>query len=642
MSSKNKPAKGKVTAAKAAKVVAAAKAVPVANPQPAVNAATKTKDWLLAAFRYKKAFFARHWKGTVVIALVTLVFFWPIVTRISSYSEGGDAMFNAWTIARDWHCILHQGCANYADGNIYFPNKDSMLYSETQLSTGLLTLPLYFINQNPLFAYNVWTIFSFFLAGWFMYLLAKRLSRGNELVSILAGLIFAYAPFRMAAVFHLQNLSIMLLPLAALLIIKYLDTALKRYLAGLFVTMALLAYASWYQIVFGIFALGILVAGMWVTRMLPWRKALLILGVMVLGAATVAPLAKEYTRFSKEQDAAFKISDQVLYSSSVTDYFIPHDGTLVGQLYYKLHPAAQHNAYNLDSFSYHGLVLYATGAGLVGVGGWRLYKWRKSKNKAHTDERQNYKYIAIFGVIALVGFVISLGPLLKFKGHFSYSSLADGTALVIPAPWLAVDEFLPQLEFIRAIGRASVLTLFALCCLLAFLPAYLRSSKLSGRARAIIMAAVVLLVIVELMPAHRVHMATGSYAYNLQIPAVYKYIKQHPQIDDIVILRSVDDYKGAPIPVMRAEDVLWAGYHNRNIFNGYSGYTPPSYFETLYDFVYLQADDIPKMQKLGLKYVIIDKQLSAPRPFLIDAAASLFPDKVYEDKRYVLYKIPQQ
>jgi hypothetical protein len=91
---------------------------------------------------------------------------------------------------------------------------------------------------------------------------------------------------------------------------------------------------------------------------------------------------------------------------------------------------------------------------------------------------------------------------------------------------------------------------------------------------------------------------------------------------------------------MRAEDVLWAGYHNKNIFNGYSGYTPPLYDETFYDFVYLEPDDIPKMQKLGLRYVLIDKQLSAPRPFLIDAAAQLLSHKVYEDNRYVLREIP--
>src|SRR6266540_3265030 len=137
-------------------------------------------------------FLRRHWLGTLLILVATLIFFWPIVIRLDSYSDGGDSMFNAWTLARNHHCLQGEGCPNYADGNIYFPNKYSMLYSETQLSAGGVTLPLHWINNNPIFAFNVLMIVSFFLSGWFMYLLAKRLSRGNELFSILAGLIFEF------------------------------------------------------------------------------------------------------------------------------------------------------------------------------------------------------------------------------------------------------------------------------------------------------------------------------------------------------------------------------------------------------------------------------------------------------------------
>jgi hypothetical protein len=117
--------------------------------------------------------FRKHWLGLVLIGAATLIFFWPMVVRISSYSYGGDAMFNAWTLARDHHCLLRDHCANFSNGNIFYPHQGSMLYSESQLSAGVLTLPLHFINANPLFAYNVWTISSFFLGGFFMYLLAN-------------------------------------------------------------------------------------------------------------------------------------------------------------------------------------------------------------------------------------------------------------------------------------------------------------------------------------------------------------------------------------------------------------------------------------------------------------------------------------
>lgn len=597
---------------------------------------------LRTAGLYIRDFFGRHWKGTLVIALVTLVFFWPLVTRISSYDVGGDASFNAWTLARNHHCILRDGCPDYADGNIYFPHEDTMLYSETQLSTGVLTLPLYFMNNNPLFSYNVATIVSFFLSGWFMYLLAKRLSRGHELISIVAGLVFAFAPFKIAALFHLQNLSICFLPLAVLLVIKYLDTKLKRYLALLFTALVILFYASWVQMVFALIALGILIGGMAVLRLMHWKRALIVVGVVGLAALSTLPLAREFMRFSKESNANFSVRDQILYSSSVADYFLPHDGTLVGKAYYALNPGGVKNAYNLDSYSYHGIVVYATAAALV-VGGFVWYwRRRRQRTKEAVAQRQEYKYLVIFLAMVVVGFVISLGPLLKLEGDYLYTAPGTDIAVAIAAPWLAVDKFLPQLQFIRAIGRASVIMLFALCCMLAFLPAYLRAWRIKDLYKKLILGGVVVLIIVELMPFYRYPISADSYTQNLQVPAVYKYIKEQDEIDNIVILRTVDDYPGAPIPVMRAEDVLWAGYHNKNIFNGYSGYTPPMYFETWYDFVYLEADDILKMQKLGLKYVLIDKQLSAPRPFLMDAANQLLPDKVYEDDRYVLHRLPAQ
>jgi len=53
-------------------------------------------------------------------------------------------MFNAWTLARDHHCILHQACSNYSNGNIFYPNKDSMLYSETQYQRGSNTTTAFY------------------------------------------------------------------------------------------------------------------------------------------------------------------------------------------------------------------------------------------------------------------------------------------------------------------------------------------------------------------------------------------------------------------------------------------------------------------------------------------------------------------
>jgi hypothetical protein len=153
------------------------------------------------------------------------------------------------------------------------------------------------------------------------------------------------------------------------------------------------------------------------------------------------------------------------------------------------------------------------------------------------------------------------------------------------------------------------------------------------------MFVLVFAVAFELFPPHQYGISVEPYSRNISVPAVYKFISARPSIDDIVVLRADKDYPGAQIPIARAEDVLWAGYDNRNTFNGYSGYEPPSYAPTYADFVDFHADDVPKLKKLGLRYVLVDKQLSSSRPTLLNDIAGALHTKVYEDKRYALFKV---
>jgi hypothetical protein len=577
-----------------------------------------------------RVFAKQHWVPFVIILVLTCVFFWPLIIRAGSYSEGGDAMFNAWTLARDQHCVLRQACPNYDNGNIYFPHKDSMLYSETQLSAGLVTLPLYAINKNPIFSYNIWTIASCLFSGLAMYLLAIYLSKGNKLFSVLAGLIFEFAPLKMAGMGHLQNLSIFCLPLAVLLILKYLDRRSRNYLWLLLLVLIYQFYASWYQMVFVLVALGVMLLSLYVFRLANWRKLLVVGAVIAVAALTTFPLAREYIRFSKANNASFSTIDQTAYSSSVADYLIPFNQTLEGKLYYShINKEAQVNAYNLDSYSYDSLILYVV-AGFILLTAFIALVRRRSKT---VD-----KEVFVFALIGFVGLIASFGPLLKIKGDYLYGSSTLGLNLAIPMPYLLVDKLLPQLHFIRAIGRISVLFLFALCCLLVYLPLYLNRASFTKTWKTALQAAVVILIIFELMPTHILATSPNIYAYGHTVPTAYQYIRKHSDINDIVILRT-HDYKNAPFPVVRAEDVIWAGYDNRNIFNGYSGYEPPEYGPAYGDFVDFHADDIAKTKKLGLKYVLVDKQLSSPDSQLITGTKAYLRDKVYEDNRYVLYKL---
>lgn len=577
-------------------------------------------------------FARKYWIGTLLILIATCIFFGPVIIRAGSYSDGGDAMFNAWTLSRDYHCILREGCPSYVNGNIFYPHQDSMLYSETQLSTGLITLPLYFINDNPVFANNVWTVVSFFLMGWFMYMLAMYLSKKRQFISILAGLIFEFAPFRMAAIDHLQNISIYCLPLAFLLIFKYLDNRKRGYLIGLFGVLVMQFYASWYQMVFALIALGILIGGMWLFKVQKsWKPLLMLASVVLLAAIATYPLAREYIHWSKTNSASFSIADQATYSSSLSDFFTPNNGTLIGKIYYHLRPTSHINSYDTDSYSYYGFILYF----IVLFVTFMAFRFRKRGVEAV----KNYKLVAIFILIAVAGIIISIGPLLKIRNSYLYH--VSGLNIAVPLPYIAVSKLIPQLNFIRALGRAGVLILFSLCCLLASAPFYAKRSKFYLNYRVVVNCVVVILLVVELAPLHQTPMRSTSYSYHISIPAVYKFIKNDKNVNDIVVLAADYDYPNAGIPIELPEITMWAGYDNKNTFNGYSGYLPSDYYPTYWKLLDFQPSDLPLLKKEGLHYVMVDKQLSTSNPGLVNQVANVLGKNniVYQDQRYVLFKV---
>jgi hypothetical protein len=550
-------------------------------------------------------------------------------------------MFNAWTLARDQHCILRENCSSFANGNIFYPNKDSMLYSETQLSAGLITLPLHFISENPLLSYNVWTIISFFLAGWFMYLLAKYLSHNNEFYSILAGLAFAFGPIKIAEIVHLQNLSIFYLPLIFLLILMYLKKPKRWLLFWLFISSLLFFYASWYQMVFGLSAVLVILAGIWLFKISSFKSIVPIIIVIVLAVLATLPLAKDYISFSGQNHLSYGIGSQNIFSASAVDYFIPYKNTLLGNYYYKAFPTARVNGYSPDGDSYIGVTLCLVAAFML------VYSFIKRKTSKSMS--LVFKWTVIFLLISAVGFVVSLGPFLKLgSGYLHLVHNGDGSVskFTIALPVLFVDILLPQIGFIRAIDRSSVLVLFGLCCTLGLFPVFLSQFKKKNGLliKYIVPVALLFCLLFEIAPTHTVSMSSNPYYYNMSIPKAYKLIHDSPKINNIVVLTPDYNYPNqqfiAP-PFYNGvfEQLLWAGYDNKNTFNGYSGYFPKTYNSDMAEFNNFQAGDLPLIRSLGIQYILVDKLMSTSDPNIVGKITSANTTIVYQDSRYCLIKI---
>lgn len=125
-----------------------------------------------------------------------------------------DSILNCWITAWDIR-HLYEGWSGYWNGNIFFPSRGTLAFSENLLGSLPIALPLYLLSRNIIFVHNALLLLSFPLTGIGMFLFSYRITK-DGVASFFAGLFFAFAPYRMAHIFHLNLLTMQWIPFALL------------------------------------------------------------------------------------------------------------------------------------------------------------------------------------------------------------------------------------------------------------------------------------------------------------------------------------------------------------------------------------------------------------------------------------------
>src|SRR4029453_13167466 len=97
--------------------------------------------------------------------------------------------------------------------NIYYPHPLALAYSEHLLPQALAIWPVQAIANNPLLSYNVAFLATFVLSGLGMYLLVREITNSRA-AAFVAGVAYAFGPYRVTSMPHLQVLSSQWMPFA--------------------------------------------------------------------------------------------------------------------------------------------------------------------------------------------------------------------------------------------------------------------------------------------------------------------------------------------------------------------------------------------------------------------------------------------
>lgn len=155
----------------------------------------------------------------VVGFAISAAMHWPLLGRLSAVLPGDlvDPALQAWQVAWGGHALVHQPL-QYFEANAFWPLRNSLAFSDALIGYA----PLGVVGSGVSAAvvrYNLLFLLASALAFAGAYLLARQLGCGRAGAAI-AGLAFAYSPWRLSQVNHLHVLSSGGIPLALFFLLR--------------------------------------------------------------------------------------------------------------------------------------------------------------------------------------------------------------------------------------------------------------------------------------------------------------------------------------------------------------------------------------------------------------------------------------
>ena len=177
--------------------------------------------------------------ATAIYVAVTVAMTWPLATGLARDMpwDLGDSLLNCWILAWGADHLLRLLSGDISSlgelwhANIFYPATFALGYSEHLIAQAVQILPVYSLTGNIVLSYNLLFLSTFVLSGLGAFLLVRELT-GSGVAGLVAGLIYAFAPYRIGQFSHVQVLSSQWMPFALYGLHRYFDTRRRAPLAG--------------------------------------------------------------------------------------------------------------------------------------------------------------------------------------------------------------------------------------------------------------------------------------------------------------------------------------------------------------------------------------------------------------------------
>jgi hypothetical protein len=560
--------------------------------------------------------------------LLAVLFTWPLPTKAATaiMGDGKDGWLETWNL---WwlNRAIGTGTPPYHFTGVFAPDGTTNYLHALNPFEGLLTLPLQWLFGAPL-AYNVACWAALALAAFGGYLLCRDVS-GNRAAGFIGGVALGFAPRAFAQLLgHLGAASVEFFAFGMWCLYRAVHAERRRWVVWALWSAACLVasilshlYTALYQII-----TVALLGGMWAllreggSRLRPLIAA----GTALLvGLLVAAPLLVAVARSTRGPDAPGQqegTSAEIRqYSADLLAFAIPNP----------FHPAWGEPSRDalrtlqgtlIEKVVFPGYVVFALA--LLGIFA------PATRRKA-----------LVWAILALMGFVLSLGPSLHVGG--------TDTGLPLPG---AIFYALPLSSLARVPARFGLVTNLGLsvCAALGVVALLRLSLRLPARWRTTPAYLACLVVLIELLP---VPYPTSNWA----VDEWYTDATLRGQGSGAVLDVPFDQYDTRPLASQIASGLpLAGGYLSRMPVYPLSRGVPP-----FTDFGLnrvpgtplrdpaelslchprrVEADNIDIMRLAGVRYLALHRDRINPDDSRIALAERLFPaGPAYQDENLVVY-----
>ena len=520
------------------------------------------------------------WAAAFYVAL-TCICTWPQALRIhdglpaDTYGQRfEDPFLNSWILAWGARAAVTDPLHIF-DTNAFWPRRNTLAYSDHMLGYLPLTIPAFWLAGNAILVHNLVLLLTFAGSGLAAFVLVRSIT-GSTGPALLAGVVYAFCPFRFEEYGHVQVLSSQWMPLA----LYCLHRCHARMDAGeTFPWAAYLGFigfgalqslcSTYYSLFFPLF-IGCFAAASCVFCAGPakLKKAGLTLLAPVLWTALILPTVMPYVKLKREMGFRRDLHQNIEYSAKLGSFLAaPAANTIYG--------AWTARFGGPEAAGFPGAFTYVLSLAAVL---WliRSRAWRAEAPKAC---RWGWVYL----LCGLAAAALAMGPRIRLAGR----EIGWG-------PYMLLYEFVPGFAGLRAPGR--LLMLVMLCfSVLAGLGAHRLCSPLQPKWRGRLAVGSLIAILVAEFASFPVRLL--SVPVWRQIPEVYQWLsRQRPEkrIVEVPLDLGLQDM----------ERMYYSTYHWHKLVNGKSGYFPPETTAKYLSYVAPLPGVVRLMREMNIDYVI--------------------------------------